>query len=415
MSDERLVRLLGGPDLEALRARLRARFERGDPGNEFTLSDLSSPERQALEGLLGRAPRVAKSIQLSHAELDRAIARAGLAPDLRAALEALDGPIADRRADQARLEQAWRAVVADTTEQRLRLALAETTGLALLKRCAGGDPARASGLVQQAERVLALLPAAGLSRAQVAALAIGDAHALDAGQPVATLVLRACRGNANLRGDEPEAGEIDVRDQWARVGVVISELAAPVLCFNVPVSGDSPCARLVRTATSVAEPVHLTLRALLRNPPVWDVSGVEVSICENASIVAAAADRLQHRCAPLVCTDGMPGAAQQVLLRQLAAGGARLRYHGDFDWPGLRIGNFVVREFSAQPWRFGAADYLLAAPGAGPSLKLEQRVEALWDHQLPAAMLSLGFALHEESVAELLLTDLVRPDDKSMR
>jgi hypothetical protein len=34
----------------------------------------------------------------------------------------------------------------------------------------------------------------------------------------------------------------------------------------------------------------------------------------------------------------MPSAAQQTLLAQLAAAGARLRYHGDFDWAGLVIG-----------------------------------------------------------------------------
>jgi Protein of unknown function C-terminus (DUF2399) len=54
----------------------------------------------------------------------------------------------------------------------------------------------------------------------------------------------------------------------------------------------------------------------------------------------------------------MPSAAQQTLLAQLAAAGAgaRLRYHGDFDWAGLVIGNFVMREFGAEPWRFGATN-----------------------------------------------------------
>jgi uncharacterized protein (TIGR02679 family) len=57
----------------------------------------------------------------------------------------------------------------------------------------------------------------------------------------------------------------------------------------------------------------------------------------------------------MVCTDGMPAAAQRTLLAQLAAGGATLRYHGDFDWPGINIGNFVMQAFGAMPWRFGAA------------------------------------------------------------
>ena len=73
------------------------------------------------------------------------------------------------------------------------------------------------------------------------------------------------------------------------------------------------------------EPVHLSLRRLLRRPPPWDVAGREVFVCENPNIVAIAADRLGTTCAPLACTDGMPFAAQQTLLAQLAASGARLR------------------------------------------------------------------------------------------
>ena len=105
---------------------------------------------------------------------------------------------------------------------------------------------------------------------------------------------------------------------------------------------------------SPGEPVHLSLRSLLRRPPTWHVAQRDVFVCENPNIVAIAADRLGAACAPLACTDGMPSAAQQTLLAQLAAAGARLRYHGDFDWPGLVIGNFVMREFGAEPWRFGS-------------------------------------------------------------
>jgi uncharacterized protein (TIGR02679 family) len=65
----------------------------------------------------------------------------------------------------------------------------------------------------------------------------------------------------------------------------------------------------------------------------------------------------------------MPSAAPQTLLAQLAAAGARLRYHGDFDWAGLVIGNFVVREFGAEPWRFGEADYLAASAVHGIALR----------------------------------------------
>jgi uncharacterized protein (TIGR02679 family) len=78
----------------------------------------------------------------------------------------------------------------------------------------------------------------------------------------------------------------------------------------------------------------------------------------------------------------MPTAAQQTLLRQVGHRGARLLYHGDFDWAGLRIGNFVVREFNASPWRFPAADYEAARSAIGPPLSAIEHVEALWDSQL---------------------------------
>lgn len=428
MSDERLHRLLGGHELKALRVRLRARFERDEPRDAFTLSDITSAERRALEGLLGRAPKAARSMQLRRSELDHAIKRAGLAADLRQALELLDGEIVDRRAEQLRQNQAWKCLLEDVPEQRLRALLQEPRGIALLKRCSNGDTGHAAMLVESAQRVLKVLPAKGVPLAQLAAQVLGDSHALDAGQAVAALVLRACKAqvedeSANL--DESDANPPDTdpstassadidsaarnestRAQWARLGVAIGELSAPVLCLNLPAADDSPCSDVLRAAARHGEPVHLTLRALLLNPPAWNVENVVVFVCENPSIVAAAADRLKTGCAPLVCTDGMPGAAQQTLLGQLAAAGARLRYHGDLDWAGLRIANFVMREFHAVPWRFTASDYLAVAPETGPPLAPERAVAAAWDAELAAAMLARRFGVHEERVVETLLRDL---------
>ena len=107
----------------------------------------------------------------------------------------------------------------------------------------------------------------------------------------------------------------------------------------------------------------------------------------------------------MVCTDGMPAAAQRTLLDQLARAGARLRYHGDFDWAGLRIGNFVMRRFGAVPWRFCAPDYLQYAPRQGRTLEAPA-VTANWDAGLGEAMLGHGYALDEETVVEALIDDL---------
>ena len=146
-------------------------------------------------------------------------------------------------------------------------------------------------------------------------------------------------------------------------------------------SGESVVSPVGPTA---GEPVHLSLRKLLRNPPVWAVVDRDVFVCENPSIVAIAADRLGGASAPLVCTDGMPSAAQRTLILQLVAAGARLRYHGDFDWPGLTIGNFVIRALRAKPWRFDADDYLAACRGGVSTLPVEGRIEAEWDLGLRA-------------------------------
>lgn len=75
--------------------------------------------------------------------------------------------------------------------------------------------------------------------------------------------------------------------------------------------------------------------------------GVDVRICENPVVVAAAADALGPACPALVCTGGQPSAAVLVLvlvlLRSLTRAGARLSHHGDFDWGGVRIGTSCTR------------------------------------------------------------------------
>ncbi|HEY4214181.1 MAG TPA: TIGR02679 family protein [Steroidobacteraceae bacterium] len=429
VDEARLERLLGGTELANLRRRLRARFEKGALRGEFTLTDLGVAERRALAGLLGRPAMAATSMRLRYSELDEALARAGIASTLREALEVLDGPLHDRRAAQIAQQNAWNATVSQVEEPRLAALLSTTAGTALVKRLSGSDPVQAAWLLTQTTRVLAKLPGHGISRAQLAAEVLGDSHSLDMGRPVATLVLRACAVRLSIQteatGPSPSQDpEESVRDRWARVGVTVNELALPVLCLNLPVEADFEnghgrpqralpldVARESRLSLP-GEPTHISLRRLLRRTPNWNVAGRDVFVCENPNIVAVAADRLGTHCAPLACTDGMPAAAQQRLLAQLAARGARLRYHGDFDWAGLAIGNFVMREFGAEPWRFGAADYLSACGGHGVELRDHERVMARWDDRLTNVMSEQGAVVHEEAVVETLLTDLatILPD-----
>lgn len=433
--DTRLEKLLGGAELAALRLRLRRHFERAVPGTQpgvLRLGSLSAAEREALAQLTGRPPRDAKSMAIDLALLDAKLRDAGIAASLRAALERIDGPIAHLAAVRAAAQASWSAVVANCTHPALAEYLRRPTALGLLKRLARQDAAAAAPLLDAAAAVLRRLPASGMARAQLAAETLGNAHALDNGQAIATLVLAARRQiEKGLPGADIPADRLDddrdedredrpddrpddtpdnppeerTRDVWARAGVLVNELARPALLLNLPVQAGEG------HVCMAGEPAYLSLRRLLRTPPRWAVAGQTIFVCENPNLLAIAADRLGSDCAPLACTEGMPAAAQRTLLSQLAQAGARLRYHGDFDWPGLRIANHVMRIWGAQAWRYSALDYEAAALGASHSRRdlAVAHVAASWDSALAPAMRHHGLAIAEEAVAVSLLEDLRQP------
>jgi uncharacterized protein (TIGR02679 family) len=414
--DLRLQRLLGGERLAALRLRLRRRFERVQTGqsvDNIKMSGLDPQEHAALASLLGRPPRYARSLQIDVRSVDAALQRSGIAASLRDALEQLDGPITDPTAARLRLEASWSDAIGRCRHGDLVGFLQTTAGVALLKRLARRDPAIGAELCRNAEAVLRRLPAQGIARSQLAAETLGDAHALDNGEPVARIVLAIWRQLASGEDrsaasmvapaeDDAEEPAERTRDIWARAGVLINELARPVLFLNLPVTTPA------NTHWRRGEPAYLSLRALLRAPPQWDVQGRKICVCENPNLLAIAADRLGPDCAPLVCTDGMPGAAQRSLLSQLVQAGAGLHFHVDFDWPGIRIGNHLMGAHRAAPWRLGAADYMDAVRTIAhqPHILEGEAVEALWDSALTAAMRQHRMSFAEEALAATLLGDL---------
>lgn len=421
--DARLQRLLGDPALAALRQRLRRHFERGGTADAvLQLGQLAPAEREALALLSGLPAKPARSLRLDLAELQSRLQSAGVAGSLREALERLDGPIAARVAERVAAQTAWLDVLSrPDRDPRLRDWLQAASAVGLLKRLSRRDTDAADHLLSQANSALVRLPATGLPRAQLAAQALGDAHALDAGRPVATLVLAVWRHAEAARGMPPAADADDAglddplddapspvaderaRDVWARAGVLVNELARPALVLNLHTLV-GPFAAPMQSG----EPAYLSLRWLVRSAPAWAVAGRTVFVCENPNLLAIAAEQLGTRCAPLVCTDGMPAAAQRTLLHQLTRSGARLRYHGDFDWAGLRIANHLLRHAGAAPWRMGAADYEAAARAARSARHALTggETEALWDTQLAPAMRRHGLAIAEEAVAESLFDDL---------
>lgn len=413
--DARLMRLLGGAELAQLRQRLRHHFERHEGRvSALQLTNLAPVEQEALSLLTGRPPRPTRSMRIDIEQLDGSLRAAGIADSLRAALEVLDGPIENRAAlRQARLLRWAQVTGAERWHPSLRLWLQAPAAVALLKRLARGDHSAAEQLLERASLVMRRLPATGITRAQLAAETLGNSHALDSGYPTATLILAALRQEGRSNG-APEAQEENgetlktperARDIWARAGVLVNELARPALCLNLPLPSHGSI------GYPLGDPHYLSLRTLLRAPPAWHLDGAPIYVCENPNIVAIAADRLGPRCAPLVCTEGMPAAAQRTLLTQLTDAGARLFYHGDFDWAGLRIANFVMRIWPALPWRFGAVDYEAAVARAPHVLRdlSDAPVAASWDDSLTAAMHDRGLAIAEEAVVAALLEDLALP------
>jgi uncharacterized protein (TIGR02679 family) len=409
---ERLRRLLGAEELRWLVERVRARLERGRSlEGTVTLEGATAAQRRAAARLLGLPVGRGASLQVSLPALEAVLLGAGLAPDLAAAVQALSGPVTDRAAERSAAERRWSAVLAVAEQAAYRrpalTAWVEWLRGGVLRRLAGGAPERARELVEQAVAVLDRLPAGGQPLSVVAAAGAGDGHLLDPDRPLATLVVRAA---AIIGGVPPGDGAEWRRTVWASVGVLAGELTNPVLALNLPGERRTATGRALAVWAEAGQPVHLTARQLLRDPPELSaLRGSRVFVCENPSVVAETANRLGTASAPLICANTHPGGAATVLLRQLGAAGARLRYHGDFDWPGITIANGIMARFGALPWRLDAGAYRTAAPPRGPRLR-GGPVTATWDPGLTEAMLELGVKVEEERVLADLLADLAEPE-----
>jgi uncharacterized protein (TIGR02679 family) len=441
IADEtRLREVLGGAGISWLVERARARLSSGKGDGSVTLAHATPAQRDAIERLLGRHASRGTSITVRLADVEAMLRHAGISDTLVEAVEALGGPLVDARARRQSAEAVWAALfdaVEDDGQPRPWLDELRRTGL--VRRLSRNDPIVARTLLGHAREIERRLPARGVPLAELAAAVTGDSHALDPGTPLGTIAVRlaAFIGGSRTSGasrPSPEEGAVvsgalgsrrqsnaepqivaraaapwdgaeGWRDAWTGAGVLCDELSAPALVLNLPAAGDRVTDRALRLHAEAGEPYRLTTRQLLREPPTFPAlpGGRTVYVCENPTVLAAAANRHGAASAPLVCLEGQPRTAARLLLDRLAASGIRLAYHGDFDWGGIRIGNVVMRRHGAVPWRFTSAEYR-AARGGRP---LEgTSVAALWDASLEAAMIEIGRAVHEEEVLDTLLADL---------
>lgn len=404
----RLRATLGAPEFDRVVTLLRRRLELGRQlTGTTTLRAASHEERVAIDAFFGRKATKGDALLVNLDVLAESLRDAGICGDLETAVEALTGPVANRRALESKQTEKWDIVWRSLREglqmyPTLSRWIDEVEGSGLLRRLCGGDADTATLVCQDLERVLKSVPVRAEPLAIFSARLFGDSHALDPGNPRSTLAIRAVARLSRVDFQDDAEGR---RAAWAGVGVMCHELSTPALVFNLPSSRDTPLGRLLRTARNDIEPVHLSLRLLLRWPlsDEAEMMGREVFVCENPTVVALAAAQVGDRCAPIICVNGQFATPSLVLLRQLRDAGARLRYHGDFDPSGLAIARRAISESGAIPWRFNASDYVAAPkgvrfkgkPGATP-----------WDPKLSEVMRTEQKSVHEEAVVDVLIGDL---------
>ncbi|HEX3488427.1 MAG TPA: TIGR02679 family protein, partial [Streptosporangiaceae bacterium] len=345
-------------------------------------------------------------------EVDRILRDSGTAPGgLAEAVMRLTGPLRDRNSERSAALAAWSAafasldeVVAGRAELASWRSWLDATGV--VRRLASG-PGPARLLLVQVAAVLRRLPSRGIPIGRLAAECCGDAHALDDGRPVGTLVLSAVRALAGLPFAAEGAADAR-RSAWAAVGVHLDELSSLVLCLGLPGDSRTGLGRTLASCREAGQPAMLTLRQLrFHDEPL---NSANVRLCENPVVVAAAAEELGARCPPLVCVGGQPSAAAWRLLELLAAGGAEFGYHGDFDWGGVRIARTVGHRVDWRPWRYSHRNYEAAALAAGALTPLAQLTgqpaATPWDPELASAMRRRNVRIEEELTLDALLQDL---------
>ena len=398
------------PEFRRLLRQARRSLERtgGDLSGSVSLSHPDDAERKAIIGITGQYRHArANRIGVRLADLDRAV-RESTGRGLPELLAELGGGLRDRPAERSVLARARDAAIQAAQTSSLFLSdawyrdwLAELgRDGTLTKLINTGEQAR----LGQAVRVLEYL--AGRQDTPVllptlAADVTGDTKALNHGTLLSTLVLRALAVKTEM-GRPRTAGER--RELWEAGDVVVDDLASRVLVLNLPAEGVG-LAEWLAGAARHGIPFYVTLHQLMTFPLA--IRGAVVYVCENPAVLRHATAELGAESAPLLCTEGRPSAAFHQLADAVVGGGGELRYHGDFDWPGLAIASAVMRRHGAKPWRLSARDYLAGMRHHAEHVLLSGTPQPTpWDPELSKAMVASGRVLFEESVANELIRDL---------
>ena len=410
---------LSAPALAQVWEATRTRLERNGLQVAGTLTfDLDEVAADRLSGLLGRPLEPGTGRRVKLAELDTALRRSAAGQGLVSVLEILDGrPVTDRAAArqdaQAQWAQVWQGLDTALAASGLAEAAWVPEWIAGLRRTGvltrAGAEAAARALAQAVAALGILLqptaePTAGWELAALASRVTGDAHGLDNNYLASVVLLRAA---THVLGVPVPESAADRRDLWQALGVATDAVSGTVLAWQLRPPSADRWSRMMRDRADLGLITHLTLHELDRAGPIeLAVPGQTVSVCENPQVLQAAAHAGTQM--PLLCLSGNPATVGTRLLQTLIAAGNPVRYHGDFDWPGVAIAGRIIG-LGAAPWRMFAADYREAAAGldADHAMALSGNpVPTPWDPDLAAAMSARGLAVHEESVLSDLIADL---------
>jgi uncharacterized protein (TIGR02679 family) len=403
--------LLATPAFARLWKQARAVLERTGGSIGAAAIVLSAPtqdERIAVSGLLGRHRHSTKSLRVRLGELDRLLRAGPTGKGLVAILEHLGGPLRDRRAEAEREEASARRVL----EEARAVSRAEEPWFVtwLDELVADGTLTRLVRdgrleLIPTAARIHDRLPADGVPLPVFAGSMTSDTKALDSGT-LATVVLRGLA----LRADRPRPlRAADRRALWDAFGVVADDLSSQVLVLNMPARATSALGEWLQAAGRDGVPFRITLHQLTTYKPQFQPA--RVWVCENPAVLRAAAGRFGQRCDAMVCGEGRPSTAFRRLVAALNDVGCELAYHGDFDWPGIRIANAFFAQHGGVAWRMTASDYVDAlqrVEGDEPTALTGRPETASWDPALEPTMRERNRVVFEEMVLETLLSDLAR-------
>ena len=405
---------MGSADLVPLWQAARQRLDRFGPDRrgQVPLPDnLTDGAAHALRSLLERN-RLPQRLHL--AEIEAALGRIGLGPDLDAALTALGFPPSpdarDRLDQRLRVQSTRRSLDQEVSRWPESWASSWLDELLAGGSLAGLATDDAIGVARDVRRVLDALDNRPLirslihdnsglaSRSDLATALFGSAHALDNDQLRHRATVRALAHRHQI--DSDDSGEV-----WKRAGFHLDSVSAPVLTWGLDLAPPSPLAQLAAAATAAGVPIHLSNFALSRHPARIATSGAAVLLVENPRVVEAAAElRVPWG---VIATGGNPTTAPMNLVRRLLASGAVVRYHGDFDHPGIGICRRMA-DLGCTPWMMSGDEYAAAcrlAASAGLDLPVADGPcgPTPWDDSLRSRFDEHRLVVHEELVLRRLL------------